>query len=79
MIRHVFSVRDDVAEVFQDPMFEINDMIAKRKFQIMMRNIPEGVYPGEFSLWECADFDDHTGQFTDYEPRMIMRGVSDGD
>lgn len=78
MIKHCFSVRDDVSEIFNDPFYESNENFAKRRFGVMMRTLPEGVLPGEFSLWEIADFDDSNGQMTNYEPRMLMRGVNDG-
>ena len=79
MIKHLFSVRDDISEVYNDPIFEANESFAKRRFQIMMRTLPEGVFPGEFSLWHVGLFDDHSGLIEKSEPTMIMRGVSDGE
>ena len=79
MVKSMFCVRDDVSEIFNDPFYEVNEAFAKRRFQVMMRTLPDGVYPGEFSLWSVGLFDDHKGIVECPEPYMVMRGVNDGE
>lgn len=86
-MKHVFCVRDRVAQVFQPPFYEIHKTQAMRSFEAACRDKNEGnqfaLYPDDFELMYLGTFDELTGQFALVEryevlatPRDFVRGES---
>ena len=58
MKRKVYSVRDDLAEVFNNPFLSINDDTAKRDF---MQGAMESNIKNDIALYCIGEFNDNSG------------------
>lgn len=72
MKKLMYSVRDDVAEVFQQPFCSINDSTAKRDY---IDGVAESPHKNDLTLYALGDYNDATGVITVFAtPKRIMTG-----
>lgn len=77
MILKVFCVHDCKSEAFMNPFCMVSSGAAVRAFETTVNdpNTEFGKYPGDFTLYEVAEFDDSTGLFKSL-PHHIHLGVA---
>lgn len=71
MLKILVSVKDNVADVFNDPHVEINTATAIRSFTASAENQP---HKDDFSLYQIGIFDTDNGSIKPNEPIRIMTG-----
>lgn len=72
MIRPIYSVRDNVAEVFNKPFPSLNDADAIRAFEDSLKDNPRKT---EYTLYYLGDFNDTTGDLNKAkEPHKLFTG-----
>lgn len=59
----LYSIRDNKSGVYQAPSHAVNDVVVMRSLQTVLRegNNLLSRYPGEFDLYQVAEFDDESG------------------
>ncbi len=65
MIMKIYSIRDNKAGVFNNPIFSPNDEHAKREFEMMYSNAKDGIfvrYPEDFDLYSIGEYNTDTGK-----------------
>ena len=73
MKKMMYSVRDDLAEVFQDCFASINDSTAKRDF---INGVSGKMIKNDLTLYCVGEFNDATGLFTPLmAPRRMLSGM----
>ena len=72
MITNVYSIRDTLAEIFNQPFCEINNATAIRAFSSAMLEKPN---KDDYILCHIGTYDDLTGQHTVNEPVKIFSGL----
>lgn len=81
MIKNIYAVRDEAAEVFLDLMVDQTDETAKRNFAYACKN--NGIMnfrPSDFSLWQLAVYDTIHGTIEPLaSPKLLMRGADYGE
>ena len=78
MRREIYSVYDNVANVYNMPFFAINNAFAKRDFENSIKRADTllSTNPNDFDLYCLGGFDDSTGYVTSYEcPFKILSGA----
>ncbi len=79
MIRRVFTVYDNKAEMFMTPFFEITKGQAIRAFQDVTHNKDHAFnrHPDDYALFDLGTYDDNSGQFTNNKvPLLLLRTVN---
>ena len=71
MKKVIISVKDNVAEMFNDPRVEINAGSAIRAFSQSVQDSP---HKDDFSLYVIGEFDTDTGMCEPCEPVRIYTG-----
>lgn len=74
MIVKIYSVRDKVAETFDQPIFGLNDGMMLRWFEDMVngKNDQWSKHAEDYSLWCIGEFNNITGEiFPSKDPRAI--------
>lgn len=76
MIKFMYAIRDEAAEVFLDPMIDQTDETAKRNFAYALKNNQMmGFRPSDFSLWQIAVYDSTSGSIEPLQSiKLLMRG-----
>jgi len=73
MKKLMYCVRDDLAEVFQNPFCSINDGTAKRDFIDGVTKQPQ---KNDLTLYAVGSYDDSSGLITPLQsPTRIMSGL----
>jgi hypothetical protein len=72
MIKNIYSVRDNLAEVFNDPFPHINNATAIRDFQAGMAENPN---KEDFSLYHVGTIDLDSGDVKGVDPIKIYSGL----
>jgi len=72
MIKIIISVRDTVAEIFNDPRVEINIPSAIRSFNL---SIEKAQCKDDYALYQVGTFDTDTGDIASHEPIKIYSGL----
>ena len=71
MKKLVISVKDNVAEMFNDPRVEVNAASAIRAFTLSVKESP---HKDDYSLYLLGEMDTNTGMLTPCEPQRIYSG-----
>lgn len=71
MIKIIISVKDTVAEMFNDPRVEINAASAIRAFTNSVKDSP---HKDDFTLYQVGTFDTNNGNVTFNEPLRLYTG-----
>lgn len=71
MEKVIVSVKDNVAEIFNDPRVEINAASAIRAFSLSVKETP---HKDDYSLYIVGEFDSKNGQIKPCEPQRIYSG-----
>jgi len=71
MKKVIISVKDTVAEVFNDPRVEINTASAIRSFT---NTVQESKNKDDFVMYILGEFDTQNGQITTSDPTKIYSG-----
>lgn len=69
---NLYSVRDNLAEVFNKPFTEINDATAKRVFS---DSIQENPHKDDFTLYFLGFYNDNSGTIENVTPLRILNGT----
>lgn len=65
MLFTVFSIKDDLRNMFQAPVYFKSDIEGARYFKTAINNNEDLKYNcSDFSFWKLGTFDDETGIFT---------------
>lgn len=65
MLFTVFSIKDDLRNMFQAPVYFKTDIEGARYFKTAINNNEDLKYNcSDFSFWKLGSFDDETGVFT---------------
>jgi len=74
----VVSVHDSASGVFGRPFYVVARGQAIRSFSDEVQRVaPDNElnkHPSDFTLYELAEFDDVSGQFSDSAPQVLIRG-----
>ena len=73
MKKYMYSVRDDMALIFQPPFASHNDDTAIRDF-VAGCSDPKVLTANDLSLYKVGEWNDATGIFTPLEPNKIAHG-----
>ena len=71
MIRKAYSIRDKKTEVFNQPIFAVNDEDVKRTLTMYMNQQKQDLmaqYPEDYTLYWIGQFDDHNGGLEHLHP-----------
>jgi len=71
MLKVIISVKDTVAEVFNDPRVEINTASAIRAFT---HSIEGNKNKDDFVMYKIGEFNTHNGEIETCEPTKIYSG-----
>ena len=72
---YIFSIYDNVAQIFEPPFTEKNKGTAIRRIQDLMNNntnSPYAKFPDNFALHHIGFFDPQVGAILDLEPEHII-------
>lgn len=77
----ICAIRDDIGEVFMQPVLNLNEKTAERQF---IRQLPEicrsiSAVPDEMSLWLIGEYDDKLGAISSVPQKFICRGSRIGE
>lgn len=73
----VYSMRDSVSGLYNNPTFEQSDAVAYRSFKYAVNNNDFINFNAhDVDLFKCAEFDNETGEFIPMDPVKIVDGVS---
>lgn len=73
----VYSMRDSVSGLYNNPTFEMDDQIAIRNFRFSMNKTDFLSFnPHDFDFFKIGEFENTTGMFTPMEPKKLIDGVS---
>jgi hypothetical protein len=72
MLRNIYAIRDNLAEVFNTPFYEHNHKTAIRGFEQSAKDAPN---KDDYSLYHLGTFDDNSGQTIPGEPTKIFSGL----
>jgi hypothetical protein len=68
----LYSIRDNIAEVFNKPFTEFNDASATRAF---INSAKENPNIKDYSLYLLGEFDDNGGHIIPVEPVRVYSGT----
>ena len=71
MLKILISVKDNIAEIFNDPRAEINVPSAIRSFSMSVSDSP---HKDDFTLYQIGTFDTNNGNVEFHEPIRIYSG-----
>lgn len=71
MKMYLYSIRDNLAEVFNKPYTSINDGTAVRAFQGAMQENPD---KDDYSLYCIGEYHDHDGSIIPHPPVRVING-----
>lgn len=71
MLKIVISVKDTVAEFFNDPRVELNAASAIRSFTVSVKETP---HKDDFALYQVGVFDTETGLIKPNDPIRLFTG-----
>lgn len=71
MIKIIVTIRDEVAEIFNDPRVEINAASAIRSFAETVKDHP---HKNDFSLYQLGAMDDNNGEIISNNPLKLYSG-----
>lgn len=77
-IRNMYAIYDEKAESYNTPFPLATDGLAKRSFEDACKDVRTDLYkyPGDFTLYCVATWDDSKGQFENVIPvRFIAKNV----
>lgn len=77
-IKNVYAIYDEKAEQYNAPFPLATDGLAKRSFEDACRDVRTDLYkyPGDFTLYCIATWDDDKGQFENVVPaRFIAKNI----
>lgn len=77
-IKNMYAIYDEKAELYNTPFPLATDGLAKRSFEDACRDTRTDLYkyPGDFTLYCIATWDDDIGQFENIIPaRFIAKNV----
>ena len=77
-IKNVYAIYDEKAEGYNSPFPVSTDGLAKRSFEDACKDVRTDLYkyPGDFTLYCIATWDDDKGQFENIiPPRFIAKNV----
>lgn len=72
MIKIIVSIRDNVAEIFNDPRVEINVQSAIRAFTETIKDHP---HKDDFTMYQIGAMDTNTGDILANEPIKLITGM----
>lgn len=74
----VFSVHDQVADVWTNPMVDFNEATAERKFANSIEEPDHQFHrnPEDFALYCIGTYDDTSGELEGRMPEFVARGSS---
>lgn len=73
---NLYSVYDEVAQIFNAPFPEANDKSAMRAFATVSVD-PASVlskHPGDYYLYKVGTMDEHSGELMNCPPERLCRG-----
>lgn len=72
MILNLYSIRDNLAEVFNKPFTSINDATAKRAF---IGSMQQAEHKDDYALYAVGSYNDASGELNGHPPVRIMAGL----
>lgn len=69
---NIYSIRDNLAEIFHRPFFETNNATAIRAFSDTADKQP---HIEDYSLYLVGEWNDQNGQIVPCEPQRIFSGL----
>lgn len=72
MKKYLFSVYDNVAEVFNNPFTEINNATATRSF---VNSFSDNPNKNDISLYLVGEYNDSNGDIKAIKPKRIYSGL----
>ena len=72
----LYSIRDVTADSYGAPFEAVNDGIALRRFEVMLKDVPVE-YQGEFELWYICEFDESAMELMDGAKRQVVVAMDD--
>lgn len=73
----VYSMRDSVSGLYNNPTFEQNDSVAYRSFKFAVNNNDFINFNAhDVDLFKLGEFDNETGEFFPVAPVKVADGVS---
>lgn len=72
MVSNLYSLRDEVAQIFHPPYVDTNDDSAKRSFADAL-NSGKVPHPRDYSLWYVGCHDTTTGEIRSVTPSLLAR------
>lgn len=73
----VYSIRDSVSGLYNNPTFEQDDNVAMRSFKYAVNhNDFVSFNAHDVDLFKCGEFDNLTGMFEPIDPIKLIDGVS---
>jgi hypothetical protein len=72
---YIFSIYDNVAEIYEPPFVEKNKGTAIRRIQDLIQNNPNSPYskfPDNFILTHIGHFDNEDGTILDLKPENVI-------
>lgn len=74
----IYTVRDEAADGYLQPFFMLNDAMATRAFQSLVREPGHNFHasPQDFSLWRVGQFDGGTGEIVPVTPVQVCKALS---
>lgn len=71
MLKVIVCVKDNVAEIFNDPRVEINSASAIRAFT---ESVKDATHKDDYSLYQIGTFDTDNGNVIPNEPLRLYSG-----
>lgn len=74
----IYAIYDSCAEVYQTPIFFMNQRMAERAFTqaVNQTDHPFNNSPGDFSMWFLGEWDDDTAELMPIVPKQVLTGIS---
>ena len=77
MLFGVYSMRDNVSGLYNNPTFENDDNCAKRSFRYAVNNNDFLAFNySDVDLFKIGEFDNESGKFYPCDPLKLMDGVT---
>lgn len=70
MNQKIFAIRDQKADIFMQPFFQLSQGEAERNFDQLVRDQKSTIsqYPADYSLYHLGDYETTTGVITTQNP-----------
>jgi hypothetical protein len=69
--QQMYTIRDNVAELFNKPFFAVNNATAIRSFASAMQKEP---HKNDYALYRVGEFNEDNGEVTPEPPQKIYTG-----